>query len=802
MRTTATIYRANCYFRVTDFKEEFYRKVIGPFCRLKLFKKGQVTDPVTYTKYWKVTHVFARSNHDQTEYRLPHSLFDEFLKFAINKGYKKSRIVIEDEEVIKPTKVSLAMKGGFENPRENQEEWIEYQLGPGGIKANEASTGLGKEQPNSALVKIPGGWKPIGDIKVGDYVIAPDGYPTKVTGVFPQGVKDIYKTTYEDGRVSKSGLEHQWLIYDVNSPLPSGFGMINQLRTVEEVESNRWRVVTTQELIWLLDDNQRRDKLYLPLTESELGEDKNLNRDTYSLGVWLTNSDDSTEKAIPNDFLLGSHEQRSGLVRGILDSDSVTHDSDKITFTTKHKKLSVGLVYLVRSLGGLASVNAVMVNDNKLFEVTIKHPNPESLFLSRFSDGEKSKLVSNPELKLRILDVQFSHQEEATCIQVEHPDSLYVTQDFVVTHNTYMALYTAVELGYRTLITIQPRYITTWLNDIGKTLEVSPDDVLVWEHTDLELLVENIEKGLIDPKIIILPLTRVTGYLKKSKLEPELEGLENLFTRMGIGFRIIDEAHESFHEVCLSMFFGNPEKTLMLSATLKSDDKVIDDMYKHMMPVKLRLKEPEPEHYIDVRALTYRICPRKYKYKTVQFGSYSDIAYEGSIYKSPVLTEFYYQLMKKMFEEYYLNVREHNTKCLFFFTLVKMSLKMLEFFRRDFPDLDFETYLGSLDKKFPTKYLEHEIIITTPGSCGTGKDIPGLVTVISPHTVFSSQRNKQMIGRLRDPKNLFQGRITPTFVFPVNSDIGKHRECYTKRKAAFDAKQKTFKLFDSNMELV
>lgn len=252
----------------------------------------------------------------------------------------------------------------------------------------------------------------------------------------------------------------------------------------------------------------------------------------------------------------------------------------------------------------------------------------------------------------------------------------------------------------------------------------------------------------------------------------------------------------------MSMFYGNPQKTLLLSATLQSDDMMINKMYQTMIPIKTRLKEPDAENYIDIEAWAYRICPRKYKIKTVQFGSYSDIAFEQSILKSVELTQFYYRLMKKLFEESYLNKREEGTKCLFFFTLVDMSLTMLDLFRKDFPHLDFETYLGSLDKKTPNKYLEHEIVITTPGSCGVGKDIPGLITVICSHTVFSSQRNKQMIGRLRRLDGKFGDRITPLFVFPVCSDIAKQKECFTKRKVAFAAKQKGFKLLNSNMELV
>jgi hypothetical protein len=282
---------------------------------------------------------------------------------------------------------------------------------------------------------------------------------------------------------------------------------------------------------------------------------------------------------------------------------------------------------------------------------------------------------------------------------------------------------------------------------------------------------EQIEKGIINPKIVILPMTRISGYLRNTRKDPLAVPLDTIFRKINAGYRIIDEGHESFHEVSLSLMYGNMRKVLLLSATLKADDPFMDKMYRIMLPVNLRLKEPDAENYIDIYAYIYHLCQRKFFLKTVQFGIYNDMALEASILKSPILTKFYFHIANKAFREYYLDVREEGT------------------------------YLGTKDKKTPTKYLEHEIVITTPGSCGTGKDIPGLVTTICFHTVFSIQRNKQMIGRLRALLGKFGDRITPRFVFPVCNDLGKHQECLQKRKVAFESKQKSFKLIESSCSL-
>lgn len=74
-----------------------------------------------------------------------------------------------------------------------------------------AGMGLGKLQPKSEPVLTPQGWRPIGDLRVGDFVIGSDGLPTCVTGVFPQGVKRQWRVTLSDGAWTRAGDEHLWL---------------------------------------------------------------------------------------------------------------------------------------------------------------------------------------------------------------------------------------------------------------------------------------------------------------------------------------------------------------------------------------------------------------------------------------------------------------------------------------------------------------------------------------------------------------------------------------------------------------
>jgi hypothetical protein len=76
--------------------------------------------------------------------------------------------------------------------------------------------GLGKCEPKNNRIFTPFGRKNIGDIKVGDKVIGSDGKPHNVIGVFPQGVKETYRITFNDGFSILTGDEHLWSVLSPN----------------------------------------------------------------------------------------------------------------------------------------------------------------------------------------------------------------------------------------------------------------------------------------------------------------------------------------------------------------------------------------------------------------------------------------------------------------------------------------------------------------------------------------------------------------------------------------------------------
>lgn len=59
------------------------------------------------------------------------------------------------------------------------------------------------------------GWKEMGDIEVGDQVIDPLGQPSKVTGVYPKGIRPVFRVTLQDGRYVHADAEHLWQVESI-----------------------------------------------------------------------------------------------------------------------------------------------------------------------------------------------------------------------------------------------------------------------------------------------------------------------------------------------------------------------------------------------------------------------------------------------------------------------------------------------------------------------------------------------------------------------------------------------------------
>jgi phosphate starvation-inducible PhoH-like protein len=161
----------------------------------------------------------------------------------------------------------------------------------------------------------------------------------------------------------------------------------------------------------------------------------------------------SNTKFIPNDYLLNSADVRLAVLQGLLDSDGapVTQQGRtcRIQFTTVSARLRDDVVFLVQSLGGVVYWRTRPAEGRKPGRARgrdVHHRSdahmldlrlPEGIVPFRLARKATKYDVTGGGRPMRFVDrIEPAGTEEAVCIQVAAADSLYVTEDFLLTHNT------------------------------------------------------------------------------------------------------------------------------------------------------------------------------------------------------------------------------------------------------------------------------------------------------------------------------------------------------------------------------
>lgn len=370
--------------------------------------------------------------------------------------------------------------------------------------------GLGKAQPLESKILTPDGWVEMGSLQVGGKVIAANGKPTRIIGVYPQGEKDIFRVEFSDGSSTECCDEHLWA---VQKP-----GHRNKAQMKSQ---NRWLV---KELSEFMDDiyNSRGEKKYsIPIVEQIDFNEKETKIDPYLMGILIgdgsiksrstmistqdkevikaienvlpgdvflnkknnydyaitTGSKEkrckktgrflsknsikieldklslsgcmSKDKFIPDLYKYNSFEKRLKLFQGLMDSDGyISKKGDILQFTSVSEKLIDDVTELIWSFGGTVRKNhkypiyyykGEKKNGQKAYTITIRLPKGIMPFqITRKKRRYKENIKYVP--VRYITDVTYVGKKEAQCISIEDKSHLYVTDDYIVTHNTAVGI--------------------------------------------------------------------------------------------------------------------------------------------------------------------------------------------------------------------------------------------------------------------------------------------------------------------------------------------------------------------------
>jgi len=348
--------------------------------------------------------------------------------------------------------------------------------------------GIGKGELATEPVLTPTGWQPIGTIRPGDKVIGSTGFAVNVTGVYHRGALPTYDVSFSDGsRLTVDG-DHIWTVekkvgrgrkiervnfdtrtlagmrlrYDGNSWLYS-IPMVEPVHYANEEQD----VPIQPYLMGLLmgdgcftrgtitlagDDFEMLDYIELPdgITMERSPGDRDWRFSDKTQGQRLHNGNALTEwirafglygknshqKTIPELYMRSSPANRLELLRGLMDSGGSLFGRNSVRFSSGNYELCKQVLELVQSLGGTGSIGKFERRDTTECWVAINSPiNPFKI--SRKANIWRLRKFRKP--MRYITSVTPSGTGDIVCIAVDAADQLYVTSNFIVTHNTTVA---------------------------------------------------------------------------------------------------------------------------------------------------------------------------------------------------------------------------------------------------------------------------------------------------------------------------------------------------------------------------
>ena len=364
--------------------------------------------------------------------------------------------------------------------------------------------GTGKEQPLSSKILTPNGWITMGEVKIGTKVIAADGKACNVTGVYPKGIKDVYRVSFQDGTYVDCGLEHLWevktcedrrnkkkprivntkqmlnnFVLGKNTSNPYHNYSVRLVKPIQFQSNLKEDDIKPYIIGALLGDgslsnncikftsadkevvDRISDELFIEdkiskysgqnydygISSKNTKRDKNgymLKSNTYiKLEEYGMMGKTAEQKSIPKKYLYSSVNERIDLLRGLMDTDGYTQKKYSLCeFDTTSKQLCIDILELIRGLGGKASYSTKIgkykkegkeILCKKVYRIYfyIKGINP--FYLKRKANNFKEPVLNYQKI---IVDIKKVRQEECQCIMIDHPEHLYVTDGYTLTHNT------------------------------------------------------------------------------------------------------------------------------------------------------------------------------------------------------------------------------------------------------------------------------------------------------------------------------------------------------------------------------
>lgn len=345
------------------------------------------------------------------------------------------------------------------------------------------ATGLGKALDKNSNVLTDKGFVKISDLKLSDKIFGEDGKLYNVLGIYPQGKRELYKVTFSDNSNVICDKNHLWNYqtksmrgHNINYfktdsldnimkiPLKiTGQGNNVYIPMSKPINFSSCNVKINPYILGLLlgDGSFRNNIISFSNSENDLIEvitnnfESRIDNSKSCPSIYIKNKELKTqlksyklydlyshEKFIPKEYLINDISVRLNVLSGLIDTDGECNGS-YYTFSSTSKQLSEDVKFLVESLGGTCTFNIrqtkytyndIKQNGKVSYRLNIKLPYDIKPFKSNkhnkeFKEGQASS-------RRYIKNIEYYGLDDAICIKSSNPTELFLTNNFIVTHNT------------------------------------------------------------------------------------------------------------------------------------------------------------------------------------------------------------------------------------------------------------------------------------------------------------------------------------------------------------------------------
>lgn len=307
------------------------------------------------------------------------------------------------------------------------------------------------------------------------------------------------------------------------------------------------------------------------------------------------------------------------------------------------------------------------------------------------------------------------------------------------------------------IITHRDTLRTQWLESLYKMSGFRESDV--HEITSTEELYDY-AIGKINKRYDVYLMTHATFRAGMRRIGSMLLA-QNLTKNLGIGLKIIDEAHLEFKDTILMDCVFNVKRNLYLTATAGRSQKEENSIFRHVFSNALFYKPSAlldnnlPKKWVNyiTMSVNTHVLPNIYKYRVAGGKGMNPASYGKWVIKNDKKNIHFKcctELVRSLFME------DEHAKIIIFMPLIELcqdcAFWINKHLSRDktFPyDLTIRTINSSNTKRENDMNKRADVIITTIASAGTGTDIPGITDIISCSPFCSKVTAEQVFGRIR-----------------------------------------------------